>query len=202
MPTSLREMFSGSKKYGESLINFNYSLVDVKGYDDDSVKGFQSRLLKVMLMLEKAESLKELHEVSKKYKDDISQFDEEEVRIIDVAIDILRSQYKTEETTVPGSEQTDGIAERVSGVFEILLANEKKRERQLISQVRNQVQEEEKILREQEVKQEKKLREQEKIETAKTLLEMGISVEQVVIATKLPKDKVEKLSAGLVMQPE
>ena len=54
VPMSLKEMFDGYESFGNYLINFSYALVDVKGYDDEGVKAFRSRLLKVMMILEQA----------------------------------------------------------------------------------------------------------------------------------------------------
>ena len=42
-------MFDGHRNYGSSLLDFSYALVDAKGYDDESVKGFQSSLLRIEL---------------------------------------------------------------------------------------------------------------------------------------------------------
>ena len=62
VPLSLKEMFYGHDLFGGYLLNFNCGLVDVKGYDNESVKGFQSRLLKVMMMLEKSKGFVEILE--------------------------------------------------------------------------------------------------------------------------------------------
>ena len=228
-PTRLREMFDGHERFGDSLINFNYNLVDVKGYDRESVQGFHSRLLKVMMMLEKAKNIAELSEAVEKYNDDIKQFDDEELRIIAAALDILRSLYESGEDGDQGTgDALHAIsAEGVKSMFADLIANEKKARRELINQAREETRQEtreetrqeerklreqeiekerklreqeiekERKLREQEIEKERRLREQEKIETAQTLLGMGMSAENVAIATKLDIDRVEELKAGV-----
>ena len=38
VPQNLKEMFAGYERFGESLLNFNYAIVDAKGYNEQSVK--------------------------------------------------------------------------------------------------------------------------------------------------------------------
>ena len=179
VPTNLREMFDGHKKFGGSLLDFNYALVDVKGYDDESVKGFHSKLLKVMMMFEKAENVTELLKVLKKYEGEIQQFNDEEFRIIGIAVDILSKLYGAEDARVFSDALKTTNAERVSGMLSNLIENEKKREKQLINQGMQQgIQ-------------------QEKVETAKRLLGMGLSVDQAAEGSHMTIDDVKKIRAGL-----
>ena len=76
---------NGYRNFGEYVLNFNYVLVDAKGYDDESVKGFRSKLLKVMMMLEKAQDHTEVIEKFVQYKEDIRNLDAEEKRVLNVA---------------------------------------------------------------------------------------------------------------------
>ena len=140
--TSLRGMFDGESRFGASLIDFSYSLVDVKGYDDESVVGFQSRLLKVMMMLEKSKNALELLDIARRYEGEISKLDEEELRILAAALDILDNLYGTDEVGGLRDALEPMSAERVSGMLVDLIANEKKRERQLINQGREEGREE------------------------------------------------------------
>jgi len=175
VPTSLREMFDGHKGFGGSLLNFDYTLVDVKGYDDNSVKDFSSRLLKVMMMFEKAENIADLHDVIKKYERDIERLDDEEVRIISVAIGILSSLYGAEGTSKLIETLKTTNAEGVSGMLSNLVANEKKREKEWVRQARQQ----------------------EKVETAKRFLKMGLTIEQVAEGSHLAIADVEKIKNDL-----
>ena len=124
--TNLREMFDGYKRFGGSLLNFEYALIDAKGYDKDSVKDFRSRLLKIMMMFEKSKNVSELIEVIRSYKSDIEQLDEEEYRILNVAIGILSNLFGVDineiaiDTTLPREA-------RVSGMLANLIDYEKKR---------------------------------------------------------------------------
>ena len=175
VPTNVREMFDGHRNFGDSLLNFNYALVDAKGYNDESVKSFHSRLLRVIMMFEKSANVAELCEVIKKYKNDIEKLDDEELRIIGVAIKILSELYGSEEAEKISETLKTTNAGRVSGMLSNLIANEKKREKQLAKQ----------------------LREEHKIETAKRLFEMGLSLEQVAKGSDLSIEKVEKIKADL-----
>ena len=170
-PTSLREMFDGYDKFGDALVNFNYSLVDAKGYNDDSVKGFQSKLLKVMMMFEKSESVAELIEVIERYRDDIEGLNDEELRIISLAMKILSQLYGTEATEKIVEIIHNKHAERVSGMLVDLIANEKRREQEMAKQV--------------------------VIETAKRFLKMGLTVEQVAKGSDLSLKEVENIKEDL-----
>ena len=176
VPTNLKEMFNGNQRFGHSLINFTYSLVDVTGYDEDTVKDFQSRLLKVMMMLEKAENITELQEVITKYEEEIKKFNDEEMRIVNVAISILSSFFRAknpdEHNKIPSSIKAKGV----TGMFARLIANEKKERRRIKKQAKEEGREEG--------------REEGKLETAREMLEMGLSVEQVAQATRWSVDKV------------
>ena len=175
VPTSLREMFDGHKWLGSSLLNFDYKLIDAKGYDDNSVKDFNSRLLKVMMMFEKAENIAELLDVIKKYERDIERLDDEEVRIISVAVGILSSLYGTDGTSKLIDTLKKTNAERVSGMLSNLVANEKKREKEWFRQGRQQ----------------------EKVETAKRFLSMGLTIAQVAEGLCLSIAEVEKIKNEL-----
>ena len=171
VPTSLREMFDGHKRFDGQLLNFDYTLVDAKGYDDNSVKDFNSRLLKIMMMFEKAENIAELHDIIKKYENDIERLDDEEVRIISVAVGILDSLYDADGTSKLIETLKVKKAEGVSGMLSNLIANEKKREKEWFRQAL--------------------------IETAKRYLEMGLTIEQVAEGSCLTVEEVEKIKNDL-----
>jgi predicted transposase/invertase (TIGR01784 family) len=175
VPTNLREMFDGYENFGDSLLNFNYSLVDVKGYNDESVKGFHSKLLKVIVMLEKSASITDLGDVIKKYKNEISQFTDEEMRIIRVGVEILDSIYKSDgDMTLSEALKTQNV-EEVSSMLTNLVANEKRRAKQLIKQGRQE----------------------ERLETAKALLDMGLPMEQILKATRMTIEDIERIKKEL-----
>ena len=179
VPTNLREMFGGHKRFGGSLLDFSYALVDVKGFNDETVAGFHSRLLKIMMMFEKSKNVEELIEVIKKYEGDIALLDDEELRLLTVAIDILGKLYGTGETDKIDNLLKTTTAERVTGMLSDLIANEKKREKEIRREAREQG------------------RELEKIETAKRLLGMGLTFEQVAEGSRLTIEEVRKLKTGL-----
>jgi len=84
VPLNLKEMFYGYKNFGDYLINFNYALVDAKGYDDASVKDFRSKLLKVMMLFEKAAErvdimLSDLLANAKNYEKNLIKKDRKEI---------------------------------------------------------------------------------------------------------------------------
>ena len=172
-------MFEGYENFGNSLVNFNYALVDAKGYDDDSVRGFQSRLLRVMMMFEKSESVADLIEVIGKYEVDIKNLSEEELRILNAAIDILKTLYRGEETSRLDEAQRLINEKEVTGMLSNLIANERIRERQIREEERQQA------------------TELQKVKTAKALIGMGLTVEQVAEGTSLPAEEIERIKAEL-----
>ena len=181
VPLNLKEMFFGYERFGEYLLNFNYALVDAKGYDDESVKDFRSRLLKVMMMLEKSKGYVEILEKITEYADEIVKLNAEEYRILSVATDIFseiygQRKYKLDE--IIRAETAEGVKSMLVDV----LANAKNYE--------------ENLRKEGEKRAEKKL-EKERVETAKTLLEMGDSVEKIATVTKFSIEKVKKIKANL-----
>ena len=141
-PLNLRGMFDGEKRFGSSLIDFNYALVDVKGYDDESAKAFQSRLLKVIMMFEKTKNMEELQGVAERYKSEISKLNEEELRILEAAFEILGNLYGTDNPEVLKRAMEPMSAERVSGMFTNLIENEKKQRKILVKQSREEGREE------------------------------------------------------------
>ena len=170
-PLNLKEMFYGYKNFGDYLLDFNYAIVDAKGYDDEGVKDFRSKLLKVMMLFERSKGFTEVLETVKKYKDDVVNLNDEEKRILNVAVDIFGQIYGQKQSYKLDEIVHEESVERVDIMLVDWLTSAKNYERNL----------------------KKEGRQEEKIETAKTLLEMGDSVEKVAKATKLSIAKVEKI---------
>ena len=122
----------------------------------------------------------------KKYEGDIKQLDEEELRIYGLAVEILGKLLAPGETYGDGNAINTETFEGVTGMLSDLIANEKKREREIRKR--------EMEIRKQEREQG---REQERVETAKRFLGMGLTVEQVAEGSCLPIDEVEKILNGL-----
>ena len=125
-------MFDGHKNFGGSLLNFNYFLVDAKGYDKESVKDFHSRLLRVIMMLEKSKNSAEFIDVIGTYQNELLCFTDEELRIFNAAVTILDEVFDTNVAEALFEAIKSANAEGVSGMLSNLKANEKRRARQLI----------------------------------------------------------------------
>jgi len=123
VPLNLKEMFAGYKHFGDYMLNFNYALVDVKGYDDDSVKDFHSKLLKVMMMFEKSKGFINVLETVGKYKYDVVNLNDEEKRILNVAFDIFSKIYGQNYNLNEIIEANN--AERVNSMLVDVIANMK-----------------------------------------------------------------------------
>ena len=90
---NLREMFSDYETFGDYVLNFEYMLVNAKGYDDDTLKGFSSKLLGLILMLEKTKNDLEFYSSIRDNLDSIGTFDDEEKRVLSLCIKIMDIAY-------------------------------------------------------------------------------------------------------------
>jgi len=93
VPFNLREMFSDYETFGDYVLNFEYMLVNAKGYDDDTLKGFSSKLLGLILMLEKTKNDLEFYSGIRDNLDSIVAFDSEEKRVLSLCIKIMDIAY-------------------------------------------------------------------------------------------------------------
>lgn len=177
VPGNLREMFDGQGVFGGSLMDFQYTLIDAAGYDDENVKNFGSKLLKVVILLGKSGSLDEIRNIIETHKTDITQMDEEEQRILRAAVEIIGSLYKSVDSGESNETVDVTNKERVGSMFETLIANLRAEQRT----IRRQGIEEGIVLN--------------KSETAKRLLDMGLSVEQTAEATSMTVEEVRELNS-------
>jgi predicted transposase/invertase (TIGR01784 family) len=187
-PANLKEMFDDYGRFGDSLINFNYALVDANEHDEISVQDFRSGLLKIMMLFEAAKSHSELHDVINKYQNEIKQFNEEETRIYNAATTILRNSHKTDDDTMIGEAPNTMTTKEVDDVFEKIIANEKRERRAIAKQAKNEgialgIEEG---------------REEGRLETAKALLDMGLPIEQIAKATNLTIERLSEVSEASV----
>ena len=182
VPLNLKEMFCGYERFGGSLINFNYALVDAKGYDGESVKGFRSRLLKVMMMFEKSKGFVDIAEIIKTYKKDILKFDDEEMRILNTAIDLFKEIYNQNTNYNLSEILQSKNAERVDSMLVDVIANAKNYEKSLIKKgkVEGKAEAEEKAYK-------------EKIEIAKKLFLKGFTIKEIADTVNLSEEKVQKI---------
>jgi len=93
VPFNLRDMFSNHGVFGNYVLNFEYMLVNAKGYDDDTLRNFSSKLLGLILMLEKAKNDVEFYSRVRDNLDFIEAFDNEEKRILSLCIKITDIAY-------------------------------------------------------------------------------------------------------------
>jgi predicted transposase/invertase (TIGR01784 family) len=131
VPLNLKEMFDGYQSFGDYVLNFNYALVDAKGYDDESVKDLRSKLLKLTMLFERSADFDEVVDVLKKYKPDIFSMNDEEMRIIDIMVDILCEVYGIEKKQDIKAALREKNAERVDKMLSNVIANAKNRERNI-----------------------------------------------------------------------
>jgi len=93
VPFNLKEMFSDYETFGDYVLNFKYMLVSAKGYDNSTLKNFSSKLLGLILMLEKSKNDLEFYSSIRNNLDSIETFDNEEKRILSLRIKIMDIAY-------------------------------------------------------------------------------------------------------------
>jgi len=179
VPLNLKEMFFGYEQFGENLLNFNYALVDVKGYDDKSVKDFRSRLLKIMMMFEKSRDFMELSETIEKYHSEIAGLNDEEFRIISAAFEILSKIYGYSEENDLGKIIQTKNAGRADSMLSDIIANPTKYKRQYDEQLI------------------KKSKEEMAKEMAKEMLLENEPMSKIMRYTKLTEEEIEEIAKTL-----
>ena len=93
VPLSLKEMFANHEIFGNYVLNFDYALVNAKGYDDTDLKNFSSKLLGLTLMLEKTKNDVEFFTNLKENLGLIENFNDEERRVLNMCIKIIDIAY-------------------------------------------------------------------------------------------------------------
>jgi len=178
VPLNLKEMFAGHKRFGDYLINFDYALVDVKWYNDESVKNFRSKLLKVMMMFEKSKGFINILETVKKYKDEVVSLNDEEKRVLSVALDIFGKIYgQSQNYNLNEIIETEN-AERVNSMLVDVIANAKNYEKNLI----------------------RKGKKESQIEMAKEMLIDGEPMSKIIKYTKLTEKEIKAVEKTLQVE--
>jgi len=89
VPLNLSQMFDGYERFGDHVLNFNYVLVDAKGFREDDLKALSSRLLAAVLLMEKSKNDLEYYDNIRKSLYDIKGLDAEETRIFSLFLKIM-----------------------------------------------------------------------------------------------------------------
>jgi hypothetical protein len=171
VPTSFREVLANHRKFGSYVLNFEYVLIDAKGFAKDDLKKFSSKLLGIILMLEKSKNDIEFYEYIRENVNEIEKLNKEDRRILNMCIKIMDIAY--------GYGKSDKIKE-------ILTSNRAKEAGSMLVDIVENAKRERIELFE-------KGREKGKIEAAQNFLKIGESVEKVAKALELPIEKIQKL---------
>jgi hypothetical protein len=86
-------MFDGYERFGENVLNFEYTLVDAKGFEKGDLDALTSRLLAAVLLMEKSKSDVEFYDNVRKSLSDIKGLDIEEMRIFSLFLKIMDLAY-------------------------------------------------------------------------------------------------------------
>jgi predicted transposase/invertase (TIGR01784 family) len=171
---NLKEMFESYKVFGDYVLNFTYALVDAKGYTEEDMRNFGSKLLKIVMLLEQAKSFDEVSERTIKHEEEIMGLSSEEQRILRLAIKILLSQ----------SEDT------YHNLDEILYAESAETEANMLSDVIADMKNHNRNM-------EKKGRQEEKKEMARKMLLKNKPMSEIIEFTELTEAEIKKIANTL-----
>jgi hypothetical protein len=171
VPLSINQMFDNYQQFGSYVLNFDYMLIEAKGFDNEKLKKFSSRLLATILLLEKSKSDIEFYEGIRSSLNDVKTFDAEERRIFNLFIKIMDIAYGYNK-----SEEIKALLD-MNRVVEV--------DRMLTDVIENAKYEKEQLLAQGELKG--------KLEAAKVMLLEKFPIDIIVKITKLPRERIENI---------
>jgi len=171
VPLNLNQMFDGYERFGGHVLNFNYMLVDAKGFEEKQLKAFSSKLLAAVLLMEKSQNDLEFYDNIRKSLSDVKNFDYEEKRIFNLFIKIMDIAYGKNRSQEIQNMLSDNKIEEVDRMLCDLVENAKREKEDL--------------------KAEGKL--EEKFEIAKAMLHEKLPIELIIKITNLAKEDIEAL---------
>ena len=176
VPLSLNQMFDGYERFGAHVLNFEYKLVDAKGFRDSDLKALRSRLLSTVLAMEVSKNDIEFYENIRRSLADIKGFDPEETRIFNLFTKIM--------------DIISGMSR--SGEIQKMLKEDKVEEadRMLCDIVENVKRKEAQLLAEGEMKG----RLEGKLEIAKAMLREKLPIDFIMRITNLQKEDLEGIT--------
>ena len=171
VPYSLKEMFANSEIFGKYVLNLSYMLVDAKGFSDETLKTFSSKLLGLALMLEKAKDGIEFYSKIKNNLTTVADFNTEERRILNICIKLIDIAY--------GYNKGNEIQQMIEN-------NQIQEVDKMLSDVIDNVKLEREMLVEQG-------REQERFELAREMSLDQYPIQTVIKFSKLTKEQIEEI---------
>ena len=186
VPLSLNRMFDGYERFGSNVLNVEYMLVDAKGFRENDLKDFSSRLLASVLLMEKSKNDVEFYDNIRKSLSDIKDFDAEEMRIFNLFIKIMDIAYdknRSKEIQKILVDENKGRSGEADRMLCDLVENAKKEKEQLLAEGR--------LEGELKGKAEGKL--EEKLEVAKSMLREKLSTDLIIRVTNLTKEDIEAI---------
>ena len=160
-------MFSNHGTFDNYVLNFEYMLVNAKGYDDDTLRNFSSKLLGLILMLEKAKNDVEFYKRIRDNLDFIETFDNEEKRILSLCIKITDIAYGYNKSDDIQRLLSESQIQEVDGMLCDMIEYAQVEKEEIAAKARSEV--------------------------AKNLLKMNMPLEKIMEATGLTAKEIEKL---------
>jgi hypothetical protein len=134
VPFNFKDVFANAETFGNHVLNFEYILVDAKGYTSKDVQNFSSKLLGTILLLEKAKNDIEFFSIIRDNLDKIEYFDTEEKRILTACIKLLDVAYHYQKGESIKELLNQNNIQEVDGMLSDLLENAQLEREQLFEQ--------------------------------------------------------------------
>ena len=179
VPLELKDIFENSEQFGDYVLNFKYLLLDAKGYKDEELKNFSSKLLAIIFLLEKSKTDIEFYSNIRDNLNYIKDFDDEEKRVLNMCIKIMDLAYGYNKSKDIKILIEESQIEEVESMLCDVIENAKYEKEQLFS----------KGVLEGEIKG----KIEGKIEVAKTLLTEGIPIELIIRYTGLSREEIDNI---------
>ena len=175
VPLNLCNMFSGHEAFGSYALDFKYMLVDAKGYDDDTLRGFSSTLLGLVLMLEKAKNDVEFFSSLRDNLDAIAAMDSEEKRVLSMCVKIMDMAYGYNKGAAIGQLLNENRVKEVDSMLCDVIQYTKVEREELMA------------------RGELKGKLDAMLDVARKLLGMNMPIENIVMTTGLTANEIEAL---------
>ena len=191
VPLSLNQMFGGYERFGGHVLNFEYILVDTKGFNDSDLESLSSRLLAAALLMEKSKNDVEFYDNIRKTLSDIKGFDSEEMRIFNLFIKIMDLAYGKNRALEIQNILNENVIEEADRMLCDLVENAKKEKENLKAEGRLEGKLEGRL----EGKLEGRL--EGKLEVAKAMLNENLPIDMVIKITRLSVDQITAIQKKL-----
>nr|WP_277397855.1 Rpn family recombination-promoting nuclease/putative transposase [Natranaerofaba carboxydovora] len=175
VPLNFKEYLNGSELFGEHVLDFKYSLVNVRQYDENELLELEN-LLGTVFLLDQCKNFLEIIKALKKLAKIISKLNKVEFRLFvtwakNILTRTLSPKQKEKVVEILDKANPEEVEEMISNVERVIkktLADAKKEGK-------------------------KEAEKESKRKIAKNMLKKGYKIEEIIEITNLSKEEIEEL---------